>query len=119
MSSALPRFSSVCDAICGGTIYVLALLGQICPPRRHERRLSSRAMTAFRWALLLTVFMTVLVRAQIPVTKEPHHHVTFENSQFRILDVNVPPGESTLDHSHDRDLVTVSMSNGAETRAQA
>ena len=76
-------------------------------------------MNASRWAVLFTIFMTVLVRAQIPVTKEPHHHVTFENSQFRILDVNVPPGESTLDHSHDRDLVTVSMSNSAETRAQA
>ena len=35
------------------------------------------------------------------------------------MDVNVPPGESTLDHSHDRDVVTVAMSNGAETRAQA
>jgi predicted metal-dependent enzyme (double-stranded beta helix superfamily) len=76
-------------------------------------------MNASRWAVLFIVFMTALVRAQIPVTKEPHHHVTFENSQFRIMDVNVPPGESTLDHSHDRDIVTVAMSNGAETRAQS
>src|SRR4030095_8548994 len=70
-------------------------------------------------AFLLLVFTAAVGAQQIPVTKEPHHHVTFENSQFRILDVNVPPGESTLDHSHDRDLVTVSMSNSAETRAQA
>lgn len=75
-------------------------------------------MNASRWALLFIVFMTPLVRAQIPVTKEPHHHVVFENAQFRIMDVNVPPGESTVDHSHDRDLVTVAMSNGAEVRTQ-
>jgi quercetin dioxygenase-like cupin family protein len=76
-------------------------------------------MNASRSALAFIVFMTALVQAQIPVTKEPHHHVVFENAQFRIMDVNVPAGETTLDHSHDRDLVTVAMSNGAETRAQA
>ena len=76
-------------------------------------------MNSSRWALVFIVFMTALVRAQIPVTKEPHHHVVFENAQFRIMDVNVPPGETTLDHSHDRDIVTVAMSNAAETRAQA
>lgn len=75
-------------------------------------------MTASRCAALLIVLTTALVSAQTPVTKEPHHHVTFENAQFRIFDVTVPPGESTLDHSHDRDVVTVSMSNGAETRLQ-
>lgn len=76
-------------------------------------------MTSSRWALVLIVFMTTLVRAQIPVTKEPHHHIVFENAEFRIMDVNVPPGEATLDHSHDRDIVTVAMSNGAEVRTQA
>lgn len=89
------------------------------PPLRWPgNRLSSRAMNSSRWALLLIVFMTTLVRAQIPVTKEPHHHVVFENAQFRIMDVNVPAGESTLDHSHDRDVVTVAMSNSAEVRTQ-
>lgn len=83
-----------------------------------RNRLSSGAMNASRWALLIIVFMTALVRAQIPVTKEPHHHIVFENAEFRIMDVNVPPGEATLDHSHDRDLVTVAMSSGAEVRTQ-
>jgi len=75
-------------------------------------------MNASRCALLIIVFMTALVRAQIPVTKEPHHHIVFENAQFRIMDVNVPAGEATLDHSHDRDIVTVAMSNAAEVRTQ-
>jgi hypothetical protein len=76
-------------------------------------------MNASRWAALIIVFMTALVRAQIPVTKEPHHHIVFENAQFRIMNVEVPPGEATIEHSHDRDVVTVAMSNGAETRMQA
>jgi len=75
-------------------------------------------MNASRWAVFFIVATIAAVQAQIPVTKEPHHHVVFENAQFRIMDVNVPAGEMTLDHSHDRDLVTVAMSNGAETRAQ-
>jgi quercetin dioxygenase-like cupin family protein len=76
-------------------------------------------MNPSRWALVFIISTTALVGAQIPVTKEPHHQVVFENAQFRIMNVNVPPGEATLDHSHDRDVVTVAMSNGAETRAQA
>jgi quercetin dioxygenase-like cupin family protein len=78
-------------------------------------------MNAFRWAALLIVVTVVVTSAQVPVpvTKEPHHRVVFENTQFRILDVNVPPGESTLDHSHDRDIATVAMSDGAETRVQS
>ena len=75
-------------------------------------------MTASRWAALFSLVTTVIVNAQIPVTKEPHHHVVFENAQFRIMDVNVPPREATLDHSHDLDLVTISMTNGTDTRMQ-
>jgi quercetin dioxygenase-like cupin family protein len=75
-------------------------------------------MNASRAALIFVVFMTAFLRAQIPVTKEPHHHIVFENAQFRIMDVNVPAGETTLDHSHDRDLATVAMSSGAEVRTQ-
>jgi hypothetical protein len=37
---------------------------------------------------------------------------------MRILDVNIPPGDTSLDHLHDRDIVTVSMTGGTETRVQ-
>lgn len=57
--------------------------------------------------------------AQVPVSQEPRHRVRFENAELRILDVNVPPGDTTLDHLHDRDIVTVSMTSGTDTRAQA
>ena len=44
--------------------------------------------------------------------------MTFENPQLRILDVNIPPGDKSLDHRHDLDIVTVSMTSGTNTRIQ-
>jgi predicted metal-dependent enzyme (double-stranded beta helix superfamily) len=76
-------------------------------------------MNAFRCAGVFILVTTVVISAQVPANKEPHHRVVFENSQFRIMDVNVPPGEMTLEHSHSLDIVTIAMSNGAETRAQS
>ena len=66
-------------------------------------------MNRFRCAGLFILVTTVVVSAQTPANKEPHHRTVFENTHFRILDVNVPPGETTLEHSHNLDLVTVSM----------
>ena len=76
-------------------------------------------MNRFRCAGLFILVTTVVVSAQTPANKEPHHRTVFENTHFRILDVNVPPGETTLEHSHNLDLVTVSMTNGADTRVQS
>jgi quercetin dioxygenase-like cupin family protein len=67
------------------------------------------------WIVLAT---TAAVAAQVPLSEEPRHHVTFANAEFRVLDVNVPPGDTSLDHRHDLDIVTVSMSNGTPTRLQ-
>ena len=36
-----------------------------------------------------------------------------------ILDVNIPPGDTTLDHVHNDDIATVSMTAGTNTRTQA
>lgn len=68
---------------------------------------------------LLTLGMASLAAAQVPLHQEPRHRVVFENAQFRILDVNVPPGDTTLDHLHDHDIVTVSMNSGTPTRIQS
>jgi predicted metal-dependent enzyme (double-stranded beta helix superfamily) len=76
-------------------------------------------MNASRWAALFIFVTTVVVSAQVPANKEPHHRTVFENTQFRILDVNVPPGATTLEHSHNLDIVTVSMTSGTDTRTQS
>ena len=47
----------------------------------------------------------------VPVQDEPHHHWIFENQYVRVLDVQLPPGESTLFHTHSHDNVAVRLSN--------
>jgi quercetin dioxygenase-like cupin family protein len=60
--------------------------------------------------------LTATLAAQVPVNNEPHHRTVYQNADFRILDVHVAPGESTLDHRHEHDIVTVSMNAGTATR---
>jgi hypothetical protein len=75
-------------------------------------------MTASQWVGLFLLSTSAVVAAQVPLIEEPRHRVTFENAQIRIFDVNIPPGDTSLDHRHDRDIVTVSMTGGTETRIQ-
>ncbi len=65
---------------------------------------------------VFVVAATVAAGAQVLVQNEPHHRVAYENADLRILDVRVPAGEATLDHRHERDIVTVSMNAGTRTR---
>jgi quercetin dioxygenase-like cupin family protein len=55
---------------------------------------------------------------QVPVTREARHRVAFENPEFRILSVDVPPGDTTSDHSHDYDIATVAMTDRAAARIE-
>src|SRR5262245_9338365 len=65
----------------------------------------------------LLAFTTIAAAAQVPLTKDPSHKVTFENAQFRIFDVNIAPGQMSLDHRHELDIATVSMSD-SDSRIQ-
>jgi hypothetical protein len=47
----------------------------------------------------------------IDIQNEPHHHVVFENSLIRILEVSIDPGTSTLFHRHSRDNFAVYLSD--------
>jgi quercetin dioxygenase-like cupin family protein len=71
------------------------------------------------WIGLIVLAAAVSAAAQVPVSKEPRHRVSFENKQLRILDVNIPPGDKSLDHRHDLDIATVSMTMGTTTRVQS
>lgn len=71
------------------------------------------------WTMVLALLAGTAAVAQVPMHQEPRHRVVFETGQFRVLDVSVPPGDTTLEHKHDYDLVTVSMMTaGADTRSQ-
>ena len=74
-------------------------------------------MRAFHWATVFVLVCTAAAIAQVPLSKDPSHRVTFENTQFRILDVNITPGQMSVDHLHELDIATVSMSN-SDSRIQ-
>ena len=76
-------------------------------------------MHGSRWIGFFVFASVAIVAAQVPVSKEPRHHVTFENQQLRILDVNIPPGDKSLEHRHDLDIATISMNTGTTTRIQS
>jgi len=63
---------------------------------------------------LLTGFLLVATlpcRAQVQVSKEPRHHNVFENSYVRILDVHIPPGDTSLMHKHSTPSVFIILTN--------
>lgn len=48
----------------------------------------------------------------VPVEQEAHHHVVLENQYVRVLDVTIPPGETTLLHTHAHDNLAIRLSGG-------
>jgi quercetin dioxygenase-like cupin family protein len=48
----------------------------------------------------------------VPVEQEGHHHVLFENQYARVLEVRIPPGETTLFHTHAHDNISIRISGG-------
>lgn len=51
------------------------------------------------------------VIAQVPVRKEPRHKNVFENKYIRLLDVHIPPGDTTMFHIHSTPSVFVYFTN--------
>jgi hypothetical protein len=45
----------------------------------------------------------------VPIPKEPHHHLVFENDYVRVFRVSVPAHGATLLHQHDVPYVYVSL----------
>jgi quercetin dioxygenase-like cupin family protein len=48
----------------------------------------------------------------VPVDREGHHAVLFENQYARVLDVRIPPGETTQFHTHTHDNISIRISGG-------
>ena len=49
-------------------------------------------------------------RAQVQVSEEPRHHKVFENEWVRVLDVHIPPGDTSLMHKHSTPSVFMVLS---------
>ena len=52
-----------------------------------------------------------------PVEKEPQHHMVFSNDCIRVVDAQLPPGYTTLSHTHADDSVAITISPGREVAA--
>ena len=50
------------------------------------------------FSLLLVVKFSL---SQVPVREEPRHHVALQNQYLRLLDVRLPPGDTTFFHVHE------------------
>jgi len=50
------------------------------------------------FSLLLVVKFSF---SQVPVREEPRHHVALQNQYLRLLDVRLPPGDTTFFHVHE------------------
>lgn len=55
--------------------------------------------------------------AQVPVSEEPRHHKVFENAFVRVLDVHVPPGDTTEFHKHETPSVFIVL-NAVKTGSE-
>ena len=48
-------------------------------------------------------------QAPVALSNEPHHKRLLYTAHVRLFDITVPAGATTLDHSHDRDILTVAL----------
>jgi quercetin dioxygenase-like cupin family protein len=72
------------------------------------------------WVLLSFVgaaAASALAQDVVHVSREPRHRQVLATPDLRVLDVNVPPGDTTLFHEHTSDLALVRIGVTA-TRAQ-
>ena len=50
--------------------------------------------------LTILLFCSIAARAQVPVREEPRHKPVIQNKYIRLLDVWIPPGDTSLFHIH-------------------
>lgn len=55
--------------------------------------------------------------AQGAGTEDPHRRLVLYHGHLKVFDVNIPPGDTSLDHRHERDIATVAIGN-ATTRTR-
>ncbi len=59
----------------------------------------------------LSIFLIAVIhlKAQVPVSEEPRHHVVFANDKIRILNVILPAGDTTQYHLHSTPSVFIAF----------
>jgi hypothetical protein len=57
------------------------------------------------------------LKEPVPVEKEPHHAILFQNQYARVMYVRLLPGEASLFHRHSNDNVSVEL-GGDKSKSQ-
>ena len=70
-----------------------------------------------KYFIIAAACFTLYSNAQVPVRNEPRHHNVFENDYIRILDVFIPPHDTTQFHIHNTPSVFTTFTKTA-TSAQ-
>jgi hypothetical protein len=88
----------------------------------RERRLECASMLSLNHSTLRTFWLLAIAllgwapniqtlepSTAVPITKEPHHQLVFENVWVRVFRVSIPGHDATLLHQHDLPYVSVSL----------
>lgn len=83
------------------------------PDSRFLARISrmTRVVTLAGVACLLAAAVEVVSAQVVPVTEDPNHRVRLDMILLRILEVNLSPGDTTLDHRHERDVASIALTD--------
>ncbi len=68
----------------------------------------------FVFGVLALAGAAVVARGEegpMPVYHEPHHRMVFQAGPARILDGQIPPGDSSLFHTHDHPILYITLSS--------
>ena len=60
--------------------------------------------------LILFLILNLPLFAQVPVYEEPRHKVALQNEYIRLIDVHIPPHDTTLYHRHSTPSTIVLLS---------
>ena len=73
-----------------------------------------------RGAVLVVVLLSNAAWPQdiVPVHEEPRHQLVLEQGSVRVLDVQIPPGDTTLYHTHSSPILYVAI-DSSPTDAQS
>jgi quercetin dioxygenase-like cupin family protein len=63
------------------------------------------------YVAVIGTFLSAVVLGQrtVPMSEDPHYKRLLYTAHLRMFEVAIPAGASTLDHTHDHDVVTVAL----------
>lgn len=92
-----------------------------CHRRKRIIIFIKKSMLRIGVLLAAAVVFGPVAIAQVQVSEEPMHHKVFDNGWVRVLDVHIPPGDTSLWHKHSTPSVFLILSNtktGSEAKIE-